>query len=304
MHVVANAYWLPKQGHQEAEYEDAFAPDGAALETDQFRCAIADGATEASFSRQWARALVQAWQKGVLGKEGFVDDVGRLQENWRRRFAEVRQTGKLPWYAEQKADLGAFATLLGFVLHHDRDLAAGAPLLGTPWWVAVAVGDSNLFQVRDGRLLTTFPLTESAQFGSGPFLVPTRGTAGPDLGRHTHVLHGDWLPRDTFYLMTDALAAWFLRCCEGGEQPWDLLEQVLGAADPQHAFASLVRGLRERKLLHNDDVTLLRIHVDVAPAAVAAATPLLAWDEPETDDVGAPAPTDHPDTLRVPEQES
>jgi hypothetical protein len=360
MQVVAKAYWLPKKGHEEAEYEDAFAPDGAQLETDLFRCAIADGATEASFSKQWARTLVRAWENCSLTKEQFIADVGRLQENWRRGFTEVRQRGKLAWYAEQKAEFGAFAALVGFVLHHDRqaadaaepgdsaagdnavqdasadpvdgaapaaseapadgaepaDSAAGdapadqakvpaeAPPPDLPWWEALAVGDCNLFQIRGGTLLTAFPLTESRQFNGGPFLVPTRGTAGSDLLRHTRVAHGDWQPNDTFYLMTDALAAWFLRCCEAGQQPWDALEQVLGTADPQESFAAFVRGLREEKLLHNDDVTLLTIHVDQELVGAAATMPLIACEEPAADDTGAIAPADQTDTPPVGEQES
>ncbi|HEU4420658.1 MAG TPA: hypothetical protein VFT55_17095, partial [Planctomycetota bacterium] len=121
--------------------------------------------------------------------------------------------------------------------------------------------------------------------------------------RHTRVAHGDWQPHDTFYLMTDALAAWFLRCCEAGQQPWDVLEQVLGTADPQEAFAGLVRELREEKLLHNDDVTLLVIQVDHA-VAVAATAPLIAGEEPAADDTGAAAPADPTDTPPAGEQES
>jgi hypothetical protein len=344
MQVVAKAFWLPKKGHEEAEYEDAFAPDGAQLETDMFRCAIADGATEASFSKQWARTLVREWESGGLTKEQFVADVGRLQDNWRRGFTEVRTRGKLAWYAEQKAEFGAFAALVGFVLHHDRQEAGGAepadsqlqledvsaepaestdpaqtaapetpadqakvPVeapLELPWWEALAVGDCNLFQIRGGQLLIAFPLTESRQFNGGPFLVPTRGTAGKDLLRHTRVAHGDWQPHDTFYLMSDALAAWFLRCCEGGQQPWDVLEQVLGTADPQESFASFVRGLREEKLLHNDDVTIFTIHVDQALVVAAATTPLIACEEPAADDAGAAAPAEQTDTPPVGEQES
>jgi hypothetical protein len=304
---------------------------------------------------------VKAWENGSLDKEQFVADVVRLQENWRRGFAEVRERGKLSWYAEQKAEFGAFAALVGFVLHDDRseagpaepddialgdigDIAADAGAVGesavgdgaagvedditqpaqsatpdtpadqakvpaeatpleVPWWEALAVGDCNLFQVRGGKLLTAFPLTQSVQFTGGPFLVPTRGTAGNDLARHTRVGHGDWQPNDTFYLMTDALAAWFLRCCEAGQQPWDVLEQVLGTADPQESFTALVRGLREEKLLHNDDVTLLTIHVDEAVVVAAATTPVLEYEEPAADDTGASAP-DPTDTPAGGEQES
>jgi hypothetical protein len=60
MQVTASVSWLPKRGHQELEYEDAYRVRSAADAADGYRCAIADGASEASYSRPWARALARA----------------------------------------------------------------------------------------------------------------------------------------------------------------------------------------------------------------------------------------------------
>src|SRR5207237_3291793 len=101
---------------------------------------------------------------------------------------------------------GAFATFLGLVVEE-----AG--------WHALAVGDSCLFQVRDGGLLRAFPLTRAADFGNSPHLVGSRapgpgGTHPPGLRKQ-----GDRRPGDRLWLMTDALAQWFLRDAEAGRAP-------------------------------------------------------------------------------------
>ena len=62
MRVHYAAYWLPKEGSREDEYEDAFAPAQAADDApSEFLCAVADGATETSFSGLWAQLLVEAY---------------------------------------------------------------------------------------------------------------------------------------------------------------------------------------------------------------------------------------------------
>src|SRR5436309_5977268 len=53
MLASATAWWAPKAGNAAHEYEDAFALEAAAL-----RFAVADGASETSFARQWAELLV------------------------------------------------------------------------------------------------------------------------------------------------------------------------------------------------------------------------------------------------------
>ena len=101
------AFWVQKRGNTAAEYEDAFASNGGT--GGQWRWAIADGATEASFSRQWARGLVRAYCRGALRRDSFAGDLAVLREEWRRALARRQGTRPLPWYAQQKADLGAFA---------------------------------------------------------------------------------------------------------------------------------------------------------------------------------------------------
>jgi Protein phosphatase 2C len=224
------AFHLPKRGHSEAEYEDAFAGDGRAG-----RFALADGASESSFAAAWARLLV----------EGFVRGPGKWPA-WlpplRQRWAATGCAGALPWYAEAKFEQGAFATLLGVALGPRRRR-----------WRAYAVGDSCVFHVRGGRLLRAFPRTCSAEFDNSPRLVGSRPLPGGTPPRER--TSGPWRPSDRLLLMTDALAQWFLRRVEAGRRPWKALERLRTDED----FARWVERLRDREELRNDDVTLLAV---------------------------------------------
>src|SRR5205809_929272 len=94
---------LPKRGHTEDEYEDAWAADPA-----RGYFAVADGASETSFAGRWAQLLTE----GFLTAARPPDLADWLTAPRRRWSAEVMGL-ELPWYAEMKREQGAFATLLG-----------------------------------------------------------------------------------------------------------------------------------------------------------------------------------------------
>jgi hypothetical protein len=66
---------------------------------------------------------------------------------------------------------------------------------------------------------------------------------------------GKWTQDDQFYLMTDALACWFLKQFEKGNQPWEILRDLDTESVPM-AFSDWVYQLRAEHQLRNDDVTL------------------------------------------------
>ena len=122
-------------------------------------------------------------------------------------------------------------------------------------WRAQAVGDSCLVSVcADGRL-QSFPLTKSADFGNQPQLIGSHD--GPPFQPESAA--GPLLSGDRLFLMTDALAQWFLGTHERGGRPWEAVSDLLSVALPGDAFAAWVQGLREGGALRNDDVTLISI---------------------------------------------
>jgi hypothetical protein len=239
-------FWLPKQGNSEAEYEDAFWPNGA---THNGRCggrfAAADGATESSFAGLWARLLVRGFGRRKFGVDSLPEYLPALQRVWLRL---VRRR-PLPWYAEMALENGAHAAFLG--------LEADAPASGeSAPWRALAAGDACLFQVGAGeRLESAFPIVRAEDFGSRPHLLSSQPRHNAVALPHLAFLKGVWQAGDSLYLLTDAIAAWFLRAAEIGERPWETLSEF---HDPE-AFRDWVEARRTAHEMRNDDVTMLRI---------------------------------------------
>lgn len=231
------ALHVPKRGNGPEEYEDAFAGNPEAG-----RFAIADGASESSFALQWAGLLVEEYVRPVpASPDGLW--LNRVRERW---SAAVDGT-ELPWYAESKREQGAFAAFLGLVFGPERRA-----------WQAVAVGDSCLFQIRRGELRRAFPVCRSKEFGNQPPLLGSRAAPG-QLRTLLHQRSGHWKRGDRFFLMTDALAHWFLQRREDRERPWMVLESLVANPAPEAAFADWVTEQRTHAGLRNDDVTLVAI---------------------------------------------
>lgn len=251
MFLFSDVLWKQKAGNHEEEYEDAFWPRcGVSAEyRKELSVAVADGATESSFSGVWARQLVHAYCRGILNRSNLTESLAKKQHAW-ARFVERKP---LPWYAEEKARKGAFSTILGLSLN-DKDETGTS---GT--WEAFAVGDSCLVQIRDETLLTSFPLSTAAAFTNSPFLLGS--TPDANVGSDSQVRHesGNWQSGDRFYLMTDALAAWFFREVENNQAPWRALRDLDTDELP---FRPWLDDLRSSHQMRNDDVTLYRIDID------------------------------------------
>jgi hypothetical protein len=238
------SFWLPKSGNAPDEYEDAFWPESTERHAAVFRCAVADGATETSFAAQWARLLVAAYGRGQLGYRRWPRSLAALQAAWWREVA----TRPLPWYAEEKALLGAFSSLVGL---HLSERARGERV-----WSALAVGDSCLFHLRDDSLCSAFPLDDAAQFSNRPHLISSKAAGDRSAIRR---LSGELQSGDSFYLVTDALACTLLILAAGDGSHWQAVADVLN--DGQAAFTTWITDLRTSGRLRNDDVTLLAVDV-------------------------------------------
>src|SRR5437879_3789162 len=114
MRISAQAFWSPKAGNQESEYEDAFGPEHPIIgkEGTTFRFAVGDGATETLFSGVWAKQLVRAFCRGQLEGQGFPHHLTALRERW----LKIVTRKPMPWYAEEKLRSGAFAAIVGTIL--------------------------------------------------------------------------------------------------------------------------------------------------------------------------------------------
>jgi hypothetical protein len=247
------AFWLHKDGGEPRQYEDAFAP--ASVDDrprSRLLCAVADGATESAYSRLWARQLVSGFASGRLTAPDLAE-LPLFGRRWARFVAHaLARDESTAWYLEPKAADGAFAALIGLEF---RDFALSND---TGTYTAVALGDSCFVQVREDESRRAFPIRNSTLFSARPILVPSRPVAADDFAGAISHDAGTWRSGDSFYVMSDALACWFLAATERGERPWRDLDRFTRA--DRTGFRLWVHGLRPTAL-KNDDVTLLRIVV-------------------------------------------
>jgi hypothetical protein len=239
--LLTFAGMTPKLGNRAEECEDQFSASGR-------RFAVADGASESGYSQMWARILAEAFCRTETADCTPVDLESWLDEcrgEW-KRWAGERALHDLPWFARETLRDASFATFVGLVFPRGRDEKTAAA------WHAVACGDACLFLVRDDRLAGAFPLVDSGAFDNTPELVTT--SPGSDRMR---LAMGTAQLGDAFYLVTDALARWFLVDHARGEKPWMALDRVRTPRDLEHFVAVS----RKSRAIRNDDVTLMSIAI-------------------------------------------
>jgi hypothetical protein len=245
-------YWqfqTPKRGERVEDNEDASAADAA-----HGRFAIADGAAGSSYSALWARLLVEEYIHAP-NSGAWSDWLPAVQRRWESLVARRPGQSAMPWFVEDRMQQGAFAAFLGLVLDEVTTWRGGK----RKRWRALAVGDTCLFQVRAGRLYHSVPMTRSRDFGNSPWLAGSRTVLDRKFSKQAAQYKGGWQPGDRLWLMTDALALWFLQEAEAGHKPWKELEALLLRNDPQRSFPGWVEDMRDSQRIRNDDVTLLAL---------------------------------------------
>ncbi|MDB6055880.1 MAG: hypothetical protein JWN25_3403 [Verrucomicrobiales bacterium] len=256
MEPSTRIFWLPKNGNTAEEYEDAFAHS-------QCNFSIADGATESSFAERWAQELVK---KYVAAPPAGATPSSVQLENWLSPLQKEWHAGiawdRLPWYAEEKARTGAFAAFLGLQFFESAACPEKRSLFSF-WkkpatrkeskWLALAVGDSNLFHLRQSTLLRAFPIERAEQFDTRPLLLSSNPKKNNPVWQRIQMTEGTCQPGDVFLLMTDALANWFLKKTELNANPLPTILNITNEAE----FSQFIEEQRLSTALKNDDVTLM-----------------------------------------------
>jgi hypothetical protein len=231
---------VQKSGNSVDENEDALWFPENPGNSKSVNLAIADGATESSFSKEWSSLLVSAYKDKSFDKEHLSETLKDISEEW---YSIVNKI-VLPWYAQHKVETGAFATFLGLTIYKKENK-----------FEIVAIGDCTLFQIRNEKLVFSFPVSSSKDFGNTPNLFASNPSYQLDL--ETAVIYCNNLiaPKDIILLATDALAAWIFTQIEANEKPWNQLKAVLR----NKIFEKWLDEQRKTGKMKNDDVTLLII---------------------------------------------
>jgi hypothetical protein len=221
------AFWEPKAGSPPRDWED-----GVAYSADCGRFALADGASTGSRSREWAYTLVSSAFCPVTRLDlvaASTDLFCRWMASVRNSFdPEVHQfaAASAPgWVRETSRPTGSFATFLAGEIGADDRLSV------------VSVGDCCLFILTAEGDIRTFPATSPSDFDSTPELLASSEEA--------HIPEPRWFSTrlaatDRLFAATDALSA--------------ELNSVTSIG-----FQRLISDRRHRRLIKNDDVTLLRV---------------------------------------------
>lgn len=245
-----------KMGGSEDDWEDGAAGTSGrsapGRRSDTARYIVVDGATEAFDSVRWVDFIVSSFvdeqTAPALDRVGLEGWFAALQQRW----SDETPTG-LNYFEEQKLAQGSFATLLCCEL-----AGLGGP---SPMWRAAALGDTVLFQVRDGRLIEQFPLIRAEEFGTTPDGVHTGTDHLEQMMAALSFSQGYLLPGDQLFLATDALAHWMLdRAGDPGVSVWGLLTDL----NHPSVFRAMVDEQRECGAMTNDDVTLVRLRFQTA----------------------------------------
>lgn len=255
-----------------AEYEDAYS-----VNLEQGRVAIADGVSSAIFSGRWARILTTqiAENPPELGEpNGWV--------NWladpRRRWLEDIDFPRMPLHQKNKLRQvgGAYCTLcwieVGIVPDQEAD--------GSCQLRAYAMGDSCVLHLRDGELISSFPLATSAEFDLDPDSICSVATSR-DSQQQLKSIEIDCQDGDVLILVTDAIGKWMLDCVEQGDlKPWERL-WVLDEAE----WLAAIEELRDTNLMKRDDTTMIALQIGEGVPLWEAARAAMVYsaDEPDCD---------------------
>jgi hypothetical protein len=243
----AQAYSFPKDPALPGDWEDS-----AAYSVRSGRFAVADGATQAYRSGEWAEVLTEAYitdfpapdglpgpQRQKVIREWFGDQV---------RMWHERTPATTSWWAKDaENEQPPSATFAGLQFTPDEDAAA---------WEATAIGDCCLFQIRHAQRELSFPLTSAAQFNTRPHLLTTAAGRLDGSLNALQTCTGRALPGDIFVLATDAASEWLLSLDEYDPRSWGRLG-FFGIRE----FTHMMFELRAADAMATDDVAVVIIAV-------------------------------------------
>ncbi len=232
---------IPKWGNDTEENEDSIL---VPVEVDNkfIRCAISDGATESSFSKEWSTLLVNSFIKRSFDKSKLRTTIKNLSGIWQKKV----YSKNLPWYAHQKLETGAFATFIGLTINLKEKICR-----------CVAIGDSTMFLIRENKLVFSFPITSSEEFGNTPMLFATNDRYQTDFACSVGYANVKANAGDIIVLASDAIAEWLFKKLENDRLSCFTIKNIM--ENNLEDFETWLANERQSGNIKNDDTTILFI---------------------------------------------
>jgi hypothetical protein len=302
-----NVFYAQKRGNELRHYEDAFALTGVKpIILDEnpspppqvrgkldplrqvWRCAVADGATQGGFSRLWAQMLVDYYIEETPPLrprlEGLEPWLKTMAKRWNgEKIEEILSTvpAGTPRRSRMEQSLrleGQAATLVMLEIDPENRV-----------WRAGAIGDAFLFHLRKrpnpkpgvrSELYVVEPVRpfanmQSDQLDTNPILISTRENNQDAwiwnnfaYSRDEAFVQSEFQPGDRFLIMTDAVAAYFLRVME--QNDFEVLRSELEyipsleskpGKDEEWLKTGRDTNPNDFFYLKNDDVTVLDLEI-------------------------------------------
>jgi hypothetical protein len=237
--------------HKSAEkYTDCFDRYGINEKTNKF--AISDGVSKSFFPDLWAELLVDFFinAEGHINI-GDIDSYKSIQNEWNKRVGEIVNRPNQKYFVRNFFVQGrpAAATFVGLYFFKESGILK---------WEAIALGDSFLFFIPDqlenisDNFMDVLYLSskDDFEFNNFPDFFDSRSIHNKGKIKQKR----KELKKGTFYLMTDAMAEWFI-----AEKT--KAHEIISGWETQNDFEKSIIELR-KTTLHNDDSTILIIRVE------------------------------------------
>jgi serine/threonine protein phosphatase PrpC len=248
------SYSIPKAGNTASENEDAVFPAvGHGFlngNSDRATFAVADGATQTSFSGLWANCLIKHCSQTQLSEYTFQNVVSKAQGEWQTSLQGL----ELPWHALEKVRLGAFSALAWLEIQYDplRPFTAYT-------WRALAVGDCCLFIAHNHAIYLSLPLQDPSEFNNSPVLIPSKSEKMDSIKGRIKTAKGSLMRGDQLILASDAIASWIMRKTLKDRKEYLDMIGTIKDTNGGSIFSNWITNLRKRGELRNDDTSVILI---------------------------------------------
>jgi len=221
--------------------------DNYALNADNHKFAISDGVSKSFFPKIWSTILVSEYVNNLETDE--TSFINKCQQKWSKEIENKINRPEAKWYTriEYNRRTPALATFVGLQFFENEQK-----------WIASALGDTFLFFLPEGytnflqELVVLSSKDDPLVFDNFPDYFTSIGHQHKGLPPKQIEIHS--LSPGTFYLMTDALAEWFVNEQEKAKENINIWKD-------QKDFERFVELARADRAMSDDDSAILIINL-------------------------------------------